>query len=79
MGVPGSCAFVPDESMARYLAPSSVLIVICRVLSLPMKAFFTLKTTFTLSPSSVVEETVPTFTPAMRTSSLGRRFASSVK
>ncbi len=49
------------------------------VLWSPTKAFLTLNFTLTRLPSSAVEDTVPTFTPAIRTSSFGPRFASSVK
>src|SRR4051794_29646836 len=75
-----SCSEDPTESTDRYFAPSKVLILIATVLRSPMNAFLTLKVTFTLSsPVSATVSTLPTFTPAMRTSSPDRRFASSVK
>ena len=49
------------------------------VVELPIQASLTLKSTFTLAPSSETPVTSPTFTPAMRTSSPSSRPADSVK
>src|SRR6266567_6142822 len=75
---PAFCLVSATESTARYFAPSSVLILIDRVLWSPMNACLTRKVTLTWLPSSPTEETVPTLTPATRTSSLGLMPAASL-
>ena len=88
IGVLGSCPFAPIESMLRYFAPSSVLILMSTRLWLPTKPFLTVNVTFTQggvaphsgrSPPIATSDTLPTFTPAMRTSLSALRFADSVK
>ena len=65
----GSCPG-PAGSRERNIAPSRVLTLIAARVSVPKSApSWIRKATFTWSPSSDTESTLPTRTPAMRTSS----------
>ncbi|CAM5719071.1 hypothetical protein SALBM217S_01027 [Streptomyces griseoloalbus] len=79
MRLPGSCGRDPSGSTARYLSPSTVLTAMAAVVRSPIQASSTVKETFTSGPSSATPVTLPTLTPAMRTSSPSSRPAASVK
>src|SRR5260221_8381169 len=79
IGVAGSCGALPSGSSPRYLSPSSVLISIPAVDLLPTHSLRTRKVTATLLPSSVTPVTLPTVTPAIRTSLPGCSPAASAK
>jgi hypothetical protein len=68
MPVPGFSAFSPCGSSDRYFCPSSVLILIAALVRSPSQASLTLNDTFTDAPSSSMSLTLPTLTPAIRTS-----------
>ena len=74
----GFCVPVPSGSSARYLSPSRVLIWMLTVLALPTQASLTRNETLTRFPSSATPVTLPTVTPATRTSLPGLSPASSV-
>lgn len=64
----------PAGSSERYIAPSSVLtLMAARVSSPNAEGVSTRKVTFTWSPSSATLSTLPTRTPAIRTSSFALR------
>ena len=66
----GSSWPLPAGSSARYMAPSSVLTRIEAPVSVPnSESVLTRKDTFTWSPSSSIDSTLPTRTPAIRTGS----------
>ena len=70
----------PAGARLRYIAPSRVLTLMSARVSLPKSAFSsTRKVTFTWSPSSSTFSTLPTRTPATRTSSLALSPPASVK
>jgi len=69
MRLPGSWRPEPSGSRARYLSPRTVLMAMAAVVRSPSQASSTSKVTFTLAPSSATPVTLPTLTPAMRTSS----------
>ena len=77
--VPASCVASPCGSSAMYSWPSRVLILIAAVVWLPTQASLTSNWIRTFVPCSAIESTVPTFTPAMRTSSPLRSPPASVK
>ncbi len=71
MVVPSSSWPPPAGSSERNMAPSSVFTLIAARESLPKSTpRWTLKVTLTWSPSSSTASTLPTRTPATRTSSL---------
>ncbi len=78
IGSDGESSAPPCGSSARYFWPSSVLIRMAAVVWSPSHASPTRKLTSTWSSSISTSETVPTFTPAMRTSLSGRSPAASV-
>ena len=79
IGLDGSCAAAPSGSTARYFAPSSVLIMMDAVLASPIQVCLTRKVTFTWPRASETPVTLPTSTPATRTSLPGTSPADSVK
>jgi hypothetical protein len=80
MAVAGESLPLPSGSSARYSAPTTVLIRIDAFVSSPSRTpFLTRNLTTTWSLSSPTLVTVPTFTPATRTSSVFLRLADSVK
>jgi hypothetical protein len=64
----GLCFAVPSGSTARYFSPSSVLIMIEAREALPTQVSLTRNVTFTCPRSRDTPVTLPTFTPATRTS-----------
>jgi len=69
----------PSGDSAMYLRPSAVLIRISARVSRPSLAPLTRIRTSTWSPTSSMPVTLPTLTPATRTSSIFCRPAASVK
>ena len=65
---PGSASPAPCGSSDRYFWPSSVLILIAAPVRSPSQASLTLNDTLTDAPSSWMSLTLPTLTPAIRTS-----------
>lgn len=74
----GSSTSVPRGSSARYFCPRIVLIWMEAAVSFPTQASWTLNDTITRSPSRSTPVTLPTFTPAIRTSLVGLRPAASL-
>ena len=75
----GSCP-EPAGSRERYIAPSRVFTLIAARVSVPKSAPLSMrKATLTWSPSRDTESTLPTRTPAMRTSSFALRPPASLK
>ncbi len=71
ISAPSSSWPAPAGSRERYMAPSSVLTLIAACVSSPnSESVSTRKVTLTWSPSSSTVSTLPTRTPAIRTSSL---------
>ena len=81
-GISAPSSIWPDPAgcSARNMAPSRVFTLIAAAVSAPKSASpSTRKVTFTWSPSSSTFSTLPTRTPAIRTSSLGLSPPASLK
>ena len=80
MVLPSSSCPSPSGTSETYIAPRIVFTLIWAPLSVPnWESVLTWKPTFTESPSSSMVLTLPTRTPAMRTSSLTLRPPASLK
>ena len=78
--LPSSSWPSPSGSRARNIEPRIVLTLIWAPVSVPKReSVSTLKVTSTLSPASSTLSTLPTRTPAIRTSSLGLSPPASLK